>query len=345
MSKAMKWFLSILLVINCSFLSAQKNYWSYLVYFGGFPVNHIPKGISIPNNDKKSRMIINAIIEGSSYDNLKQKYPDSLDLKLERLISGGVIERTSNSFKFLFPVLVGVNRTKLETIIHKKIAESKITLDSMVFALKNSLGKNPDMIFHFIWSRIIDECWWNLYNSTYQTDKGPPSITFIVYPPHPYQCGTNTYFFPDNDVYSMSWSYNIFNESFKLPPKKSFFNLATNKTISNSDHDFFVKHGLINSEGQSLIYTYLKDNQLDKLCDSLKAVYIKEIKGLFDFNELSKIFQIPADDLFVLTSHEIAYELIKVLSERNITYIPILLKNNPDQNLRNLVSIRFHKPI
>jgi hypothetical protein len=155
MPKTMKWFLSVLLVFNCSFLFSQKDYWSYLVYFGGFPVNHIAKGISIPNNDKKSRMIINAIIEGSSYDNLKQKYPDSLDIKLEKLISGRVIDRTSNGFKFLFPVLVGDNRTKLETIIHKKIAESKITLDSMVFALKNSLGENPDIIFHFIWSRIL----------------------------------------------------------------------------------------------------------------------------------------------------------------------------------------------
>ena len=339
----MKWVLSILLLFNGHYLCAQTDYWSYQVYFSGCPINHIPKGITIPDKDKESRAIINAIIDGYSYDQLQQQYSDSLDIKLEKLISGKVIERNQDSFRLLFPVLVGENRTKLQTIIRKQLSESELSIDTMILALKHYLSKNPEMVFHFLWSRIIDDCWWDLYNSTFQTEKGPPSIAFIVYPPHPFQCGTNSDYSFNNDMFAMSWSYNIFNESFKVPSTKSFFNLATRKSIPKSDHEFFVKHGLIDSEDHALIYTYYEDDSLDRLCDSLKMYYINTIKGLFNYDELSKIFQLPADDLFILVSHEIAYELIEMINERNLVFVPITSQNNQNLSLRYLVSIRFHK--
>ncbi len=37
---------------------AQADYWSNLVYFGGCPVNHIPKGIGIPDRNPKARKVI-----------------------------------------------------------------------------------------------------------------------------------------------------------------------------------------------------------------------------------------------------------------------------------------------
>ena len=339
----MAWVLSILLLFNAFNLFPQTDYWSYQVYFSGCPINHIPKGITIPDNDKTSRKIINGIIGGNSYNQLQQKFTDSLDIKLEKLISGKVIERNQNGFKLLFPVLVNKKRTELQAIIHKRLFGSGVTIDTMVQALKLALPGKPELIFHFLWSRIIDDCWWDLYNSTFNTDKGPPSIAFIVYPPHPYQCGTNSDYTPDNDMIAMSWSYNLFNESFHVPPTKSFFDLALKKSVPKPDQDFFMKYGLIDSEGHSLIYTYIEGDSMDRLCDSLKATYIKNLKGLFDFNELSKTFEIPADDLFILVAHEIAYELIGILAEKHSIPIPVRLQDNPNLNFRYLVSIRLHK--
>jgi hypothetical protein len=339
----MKWIFNILLLLNGHFLFPQTDYWSSLVYFSGCPVNHIPKGITIPDNDAKSRMIMNAIIEGNTYDQLLQKYPDSLDIKLEKLISGKVIERNQHGFRLLFPVLVGEKRTELQTILHDRLLESKFSVDPIIVALKQSFSENPEMIFHFLWSRIMDDCWWDLFNSTFRIDTGPPSLAFLVCPPHPFQCGTNSDYSPDNDMFAMSWSYNIFDEFFTIPSSKAFFNLATKKAVEKTDEDFFIKHGLLDPEGHSFIFTYHEGGPLDSLCDSLKRYYIDEVKGLFDYVKLGETFQIPADELFILVLHEVAYEVIQSLYEKKSIYIPITAEDNPTRDFRYLISIRFRK--
>ena len=72
----MKRIFSLLLLLKSFFLFSQTDYWSYQIYFSGCPINHIPKGITIPDHDKKSRAIMNAIIDGDRYEQLQQKYPD-----------------------------------------------------------------------------------------------------------------------------------------------------------------------------------------------------------------------------------------------------------------------------
>jgi len=337
----MKRILTLLLVLTCFRLFAQSDYWAHLVYFSGCPVNHIPKGITIPDRDKGSRTIINDIIGGDSYAQLQQKSPDSLDVKIERLIAGKVIERSGDHFKPLFPVLVGEKRKELQTLIRDRLSGSSFSVDDIVAPLKKYFASNPEMVFHFLWSRILDECWWSLYNSTFHTRKGPPSIAFIVSPPHPYQCGTNSDYSRDNDMLALSWSYNLFDEFFTLPPTKSFFDLALNKTVSKSDMDFFMKYSLADGGGHSMIFTYTGNDSLDNLCDSLKKRYIKKIKGLFNYKKLGQTFGIPADDLFLVVLHEVAYEIIRDLHDKKSIYIPIILQDNPAINFRYLVSIRF----
>lgn len=337
----MKWIISLLFILTASPLFSQTDYWSYLVYFSGCPVNHIPKGIAVPDRDPGSRAIINAIIDGYTYSQLLQKYPDSLDYRLDQLINGKVIEAENDAYKLLFPVFTGTKREELQKEIQSRLSSSNITLDTLVSQLNKAFTGNPDMVFHFLWSRIMDDSWWNLYNSIFNTETGPPSIAFIVYPPHPFQCGTNSDYSPGNDMYAMTWSYNLFDEFFSVPPTASFFSLAEGQPVSTSDEAFFVKYGLADSEGHSLIFTYTVNDSLDLICDKLKINYINLISGLFDYGELSRTFGVPADDLFIVVSHELAYELIGELYNGRSVYVPIMLKDNPERNFRNLISIRY----
>ena len=338
----MKKVFILLILFYCGIGYSQFDYWAYQVYFSGCPINHIPKGIAIPDRDNKSRAIINAIIGGNNYGQLSQKYPDSLDIKLDKLITGKVLEKNKDKFNVLFPVIVGERRDKLQELIHKRIFDSGLSLDTIIEALRNALPGKQEMIFHLLWSRVIDDCWWNLYNTVFNTDKGPPSIAFIVYPVHKFQCGTNSDYSNENDMLAMSWSYNLFDESFAVPSSKSFLNLAVNKEISDSDKKFFRKYGLIDSSGGSRIFTFKEDDSLDSLLDNLKKIYISKVKDLFDFKELSKTFQIPADDLFIVASHEIAYEMLSMLYEKKPILIPIILKENPGLNFGYLTSVRLH---
>jgi hypothetical protein len=336
--------LTFLLLLIPAVLSAQADYWANLVYFSGCPVNHIPKGITIPDKDNTSRAILNAIIGGVTYAQLKKKFPDSLDVKLDKLAEKNVIARNGERFSLLIPVLTGEKRELLRKMIRERLAASNRSIDSLVKPLQSAFADNPEMIFHILWSRVMDDCWWDLYNATFQTDKGPPSIAMLVYPPHPWQCGTNSDYTKENDMFALSWSYNIFDEFFSVPSTRSFFDLAQKKPVDGKDLAFFKKYGLADEQGRSLIFTYRVNDATDRLCDSLKKIYIRQVKGLFDYNALGKKFGYAPDDFFIVTSHEIAYELIGMLAEKNRIYIPITLKSNPERSFRYLVSIRYFTP-
>ena len=338
----MKYLILPIFLFSSFWLQAQTDYWQYLVYFSGCPINHIPKGITIPDRDPASRAILNAIIGGDSYNNLTEKFHDSLDTRLEKLIAGKVIERKGENFKLLIPVLTGKKRDELRTLIQQQVKRSGLTADTLVHALKQALPQHPEMVFHFLWSRIIDETWWNSYNATFHTDEGPPSIVFIVASPHPFQCGTNSDYSPRNDMFAMSWSCNLFDETFAVPSSKSFFSLADRKDVPGNDLVFFRQHGLLDTNNQSQIFSYAVNDPLDLLCDSLKTVYIGMIRGLFDFRQLSTTFGIPANDLYLVVLHETAYELIGALDAKKSLLIPITREANPQLNFKFLVSIRYN---
>lgn len=338
--------LRIFLILTClsQIVLGQTDYWTNLVYFSGCPINHIPKGITLPDKDKQTRKIVNAIIEGASEEKLNMQFPDSLEMKLNKLITGNVIRRNHDQFECTFPVLIGEKRMKMMDLVHKKVLSLNISMDSLIKPLEIALKDHPKLVFHFLWSRVMDDCWWNWYNSEFNTEQGPPSIAFIVYPPHSFQCGTNSDYSSDNSQFAFSWSYNLFDEFFTLPSTNSFYNLALNKPIPDKDKNFFIQYGLLDTNDISHIYCYYEDSPIDSLCNLLKAKYINMVKGMFDYEMLSNEFQIPADELFLVMSHEIAYEIFNMLNEKKTSvYIPIIKENNPKLDFSALVSWKLSK--
>jgi hypothetical protein len=325
---------------------AQPDYWADLVYFSGCPVNHIPKGITIPDSDKQARLILNAIIAGTPEEKLRLQFPDSLDIELKKLTDGNVIRRNNNHLELTIPVLTGERRKNLMDLVHKKVFELNIPLDSLLKPLEIALKDHPKLVFHFLWSRVMDDCWWNWYNSEFNSDQGPPSIAFIVFPPHPFQCGTNSDYSADNSQFALSWSYNLFDEFFTLPSTDSFYNLASGKPIPDKDRSFFKRYGLLDSNNTPKIYCYVEDGALDSICNLLKSKYITMVKGMFDYQDLSNEFHIPGDELFLVVSHEIAYEIFNLIHEQERSvYIPIIKENNPTPDFSVLVSWKLSRPL
>jgi len=325
-------------------LFAQTDYWADLVYFGGCPVNHIPKGITIPDRSLKARAIMNAVIAGWTYSDLKNKLPDSLDGILARLGKENVIRMEKEKITILFPVLTGEKREKLNNLVRLKIKERSPAIDSLIIPLRKQLKEHPRLVFHFLWSRVIDNCWWDLYNSEFHTKKGPPSIAWIIYPPHPFQCGTNYDQTTNNSQIAISWSYNIFDEFFTLPSTAAFYSLAKHDTLKAGDQEFFMKYGLMDRNRVSQLFTYEEGGRLDLLCDSLKAVYAGKLKGMFDYRSLNKEYGIPAPDLFIIMGHEVAYSIFQMLYEqKKDIFIPILRESNPERNFSYLTSFRLRE--
>ena len=130
-------------------------------------------------------------------------------------------------------------------------------------------------------------------------------------------------------------------DSLRLPSTKSFYDLARNKPVSGKERSFFFQHGLADSSGRSKIFCYYENGSLDRLCSRLKKQYIKMIRGIFDYNKLSHEFNVPPEEMFLIVSHEIAYEIFSILKNDNSIYIPILKENNPKLDFYTLVSWKF----
>jgi len=128
----------------------------------------------------------------------------------------------------------------------------------------------------------------------------------------------------------------------RLPGTKSFYNCAMNKSVPKSDAEFFKSHGLVDSSDKSKIFVYRTGDKLDKLCKELKITYSSALYNLFDYKKLALVFHIPADELFIVTSHEIAYEIFELInkSEQNI-FFPILKEDNPNLDFSKMISIRL----
>jgi len=338
----MKTKLILLLIFLSARLMAQTDYWANLVYFSGCPVNHIPKGIGIPDRSPEAWAVMNAIIGGSSVGELRSRFPDSLDAVLTRLNKGNVIRSQKEKVQIVFPVLTGGQREKLNERVKSKIRERIPDIESLIAPLKKELKDRPNLVFHFLWSRVIDNCWWDLYNSEFHTKHVPPSIAWIIYPPHPFQCGTNYDQTANNSQIAISWSYNIFDDFFSLPSTAAFYSLAKHDTLKDKDREFFMKFGLMGPGNASLLFTYQSGGRLDLLCDSLKSAYAAKIKGMFDYRSLGAEFGIPASELFIIVVHEVAYNIFQVLSEeQNDLFIPILKETNPQRNFSWLCSFRM----
>jgi hypothetical protein len=115
--------------------------------------------------------------------------------------------------------------------------------------------------------------------------------------------------------------------------------------ISINDREFFEKHGLLDSTHRSALFTYYENDPIDQMCDRLKELYFNKVKGLFDYQELDRTFRIPLDELFIVFSHEIAYEIITEIYRKKQIYIPIVKDENPDLNFQYPISIRKHKKL
>jgi hypothetical protein len=137
----------------------------------------------------------------------------------------------------------------------------------------------------------------------------------------------------------------LFDEFFTLPSTNSFYNLAVNKPIPEKDRSFFIRYGLLDTNNVAKIFCYFEDSALDSICNLLKSKYLRMVKGMFDYQKLSNEFHIPVDELFLVVSHEIAYEIFNMINiKKTSVYIPIIKENNPTLDFSALVSWKLSKP-
>jgi hypothetical protein len=61
------------------------------------------------------------------------------------------------------------------------------------------------MLFHLLWSRVIDDAWDKAWKATFTTE-GPADAAWLIYPGQRYDAGTNYGSVPGNGTYALTWS-------------------------------------------------------------------------------------------------------------------------------------------
>src|SRR5664279_1958886 len=78
-----------------------------------------------------------------------------------------------------------------------------------VMALKQRLQagipSRPDILFHLLWSRVIDDAWADAWKAAFKSD-GPPNAAWVIDPHQPFDVGTNYGSVSGYGSYALTWS-------------------------------------------------------------------------------------------------------------------------------------------
>jgi hypothetical protein len=315
---------------------------SRICYFSGNQVNHIPHGISIIEDDSLCRKIADKCASGAELSELENSGIDSLHQRLDLLLQKKLIKIDSGKFYLTIPVIMGEKKNLLIQVVTTASARLMPAVESMIPRLQEALGERRDVAFHLLWSRIIDKVWWKAFENEFSIKDGPPNTAWIVYPTHPYMVGTN-YNSDSKGEIGITWSYGY--QGSLWPIMKSFLALldaSSGGTVADSVKGDLQGFGCVDSAGHSLVLYFREGDKIDQLCDKLKDQYDNAFHNVYDFQLLSKQFNIQPDDLFIILMHETAYALFENLDRSGkLTFPPVLLGKAGRETTLPLVSIEL----
>ena len=267
---------------------------------------------------------------------------DSLDQYLSRLTTDSLIYFRDDRYYLTVPVFVGDRRERLRQVTDAASAKLVPVVDSMIPRLEKLLGDRREMLFHLLWSRVIDANWWPLYSAQFGDEGTPPSLAWVVYPAHPYFVGTNFWSMKDQDEMAITWSNPCLACPGPIQGNRLFLiGESPLSGLSDSQRLSLLERNCIDSTGRPRVYAYCTDGEVDRLFDRFKEEYAKAIRDLYDYDSLSREFGVRIDDLFVILMHETAYSVFGRLDQSGKLAFPSILRGlGSPKDCARVVSIR-----
>jgi len=319
-------------------------YKSASYFTGGFSKKAYPKMRLL--KDELNNKIANMCISGATIGDLKKLNIEDLSHRLNILTEGNVLISTDQKYRLSFPVIVGEKRKAMADIVTKAAEELSPFVELMINKLKKELKENENILFHILWSRIIDEVWFDAFNLSFPEEK-PPKVIWVVYPEHPFAVGTNYNSLPGHGNLALTWSNN-FTEHLTAFDELRFelHQAAWDKEITNIQTKEKMKEfGVFDVNDRFSVFSYKRGDKLDQILVYLTKEYASKVSKIYDYRALSEKFDGPYDELFVIVLHETAYAVFERLYESGKLQIPeILLHEDNKKNSIQLASLELEQP-
>jgi tetratricopeptide (TPR) repeat protein len=319
--------------------------YSQALGFGGGISNRRQPQIDL-FRDATNNTIGKTCIYGASKSNLKNLDIKDLEQRLTQLINGNAIVMKEGKYFLSFPVIVKKQREMLERVVTEKALALSSRIEVMLQKIQKEVKGRPDVLFHLLWSRVMDEVWDKAWKASFANQQGPPNVIWVIYPGHPFMAGTNYNSALGNGSLAITWSQHC---DFHIPliedARLELHQGAWKQKVSLDHAQLLQELGLFDTEMKLGVFTYHQGDRYDRLFEELISEYDSIVANIYDYNRLSQSFNIPPDELFIILLHETAYAIFENLSLSGKLRFPAILRGQGEKKESvQLVSVMLVNP-
>jgi tetratricopeptide (TPR) repeat protein len=263
---------------------------------------------------------------GASSKELERLGIADLQARLDRLVVGRVVRIVDGTCKTAFPVFVGENRTALAEVANASAAKLVPLVESISERLAPALGDRQDMLFHVLWSRVIDAVWGLAWQRA-SLGGDLPAVVWVVKPEHAYMVGTNYHSLPGRGSLALTWSPRFLDHLSYFEGKNfDLAKLAWGEELTDpATVEGLTGYGVFDVDGSNRLFSFPQGGDIDLLCERLANEYAAAVANVQDWHRLSRRFDFHPGDLFVVVVHEIAYAVFEDLHRKGKLDVPSVL--------------------
>lgn len=318
--------------------------------------SHSAHGINISElHNPDNNPVLNACLTGAKYKTLERLGFTHLPDRLKRLQDGKIIEQYDGRYYLAFPVVMGQTRTRLQKLVEQVALQLLPVSEKIMREITPHLEGREEMLYHVLWSVIMDgQVAWNtakteLIQAAKTGETTIENTAWLVYPRHPYYCGTNGY--GDSDVQILITHSpntprpNVVYRTLNKYKNELIHSLAAGRPIENVEaKKALVEYGFVNDQGTVQVYVvHLGDinSEVIKEFSRLGHEFSHEVMAHLDIQKVADILAVSPGKALVIAYHELCYEVLKHLASRGTLDVPdIVLKSDAEASqMRRLVTL------
>lgn len=277
--------------------------------------------------DSVNHAIARQCAMGAGVGELQSAGVADLEERLRVLVEGNVVLLDERQRCVVaFPVLTGDRRQSLGRVASDAAARLVPLADSMIDVLRPAAGDRAEMLFHLLWSRVIDEVWYAAWRRVGAGEEGPTDVAWVLDPAHPYMVGTNYAQMPGGGSLAMTWSRRFDGHLAQMSALGfAMYQAAWQRPVTDSaDVQRLREHGFVH-DGSFDGYVYHAGDTLDVVLDSLRERYAAAVARVVDWTAPPP-FDLTRSDYFVILLHETAYALFELLDRSGSLTVPTALR-------------------
>lgn len=280
-------------------------------------------------------------------ENLCIKYTEK---QVENLKKFNFIEQKGDKYYSLVPILGEEEMKKLrsqtKTIAKDMVNEIENDFDILSDIFKKKGFENNTFTYFF--SYVLDDIVWDIFEKNNQLPERElgeikanwAGLLWYSRPARSFSCGTNKY--SNNNISLMiNWSYNQKKKFNAYEEVYSFLSdyLKNGKCSNKKLITKFFENGIVNKKGNlkvPVIETQKKD-ELHNISHILAQKIANFSMNKVDYSQMQKDFFInKKQDAIIIIYHEIMYDILDILEQKNKLKKPKLFDNSKEANLSDM---------